>query len=171
MKENLDLALASLKKGELVIIPADTFYCIAVDAQNSTAIENLINVTGEKDGKRLTVLASEDLIYKHIKEVPEVAMQLIEVTDSPLTIIYPGATGLPSQLIMQDGSAAIRVPSNTFTKEIIRRLNRPLAVLAVRGSSPEVSYTAPVTFEEILTGKDESVIKLGIGGEVKIIRK
>lgn len=86
MKENLDLALASLKKGELVIIPADTFYCIAVDAQNSTAIENLINVTGEKDGKRLTVLASEDLIYKHIKEVPEVAMQLIEVTD--LTAYY-----------------------------------------------------------------------------------
>jgi len=117
--------------------------------------------------------------------VPEVAWQLIEVTDKPLTIIYPGAKNLAPNLVAPDGSIGIRVTNELFSEHLIQRFRRPVVSTSANISgrpSPQnfeeiseeiraaVDYVVSYRQEERGKNSPSSIIKLGIGGEIQIIR-
>ena len=187
LRENIDSAVKVLKNGGVILYPTDTVWGLGCDATNEKAVAKIFEIKQRVDSKSLILLASNmDMVSRYIKVVPEIAEQLVEVTDTPLTIIYPGAIGLAPNTIAQDKSVGIRIPSHPFCEQLLKKFHRPIVSTSANISGEptpvtfgqinqkiieSVDFIADDSFEEGSTGKPSSIIKLGIGGEVEIIRK
>lgn len=184
--KTLDEALAVLKNGGVILYPTDTVWGIGCDATDEKAVERIFKIKKRDDSKSLVLLANDlDMIARYIKEIPSIAIDLVEVNDAPMTIVYPGAQGLAPNTVAEDGSVGIRIPMNDFCKELVRKLRHPLVSTSANISgeptpenfseiSPEikeaVDYIVNPSLEANSTGKASQIIKLGLKGEVEIIR-
>ena len=93
-------ALEVLRKGGIILYPTDTVWGIGCDATDPSAVAKVYEIKKRADSKSLVLLASDmDMICRYVREVPEMAVQLVEVNDKPMTIIYPGAVTGPSPVI------------------------------------------------------------------------
>ena len=187
MIDDIKAALNVLQKGGIIIYPTDTIWGIGCDACNEAAVQRIYEIKKRTDSKSMLILMENaSLIDRYVEEVPDIAFDLIELTDKPLTIIYDGAKNLARNLIAEDGSVGIRITAEEFSKELIRRFKRPI----VSTSANISGKTSPACFneieQEILDAVDfvvnyrhdetqkatpSSIIKLGRGGEIKIIRQ
>ena len=179
-------ALEVLKRGGVILYPTDTVWGIGCDATNEAAVARVFEIKRRSEAKSLVLLACDlDMVAKHVKEIPNIAIDLVEVNDAPMTIIYPGAQYLAPNVVAEDGSVGIRIPLNEFCVKLVRRLRRPLVSTSANISgeetpgcfaeiSPEivsaVDYVVPAALERDSTGRASQIIKLGLRGEVEIIR-
>jgi L-threonylcarbamoyladenylate synthase len=192
-------ALEALRGGGTILYPTDTVWGLGCDATNPEAVRRIYEIKRRDDSKSLVLLAdSLDMVAKYIREIPSIAIDLVEVNDVPMTIIYPGAiAGAPDapgdrwhlawNCVAEDGSVGIRIPSCCeFCIGLVHKLGRPI----VSTSANISGQPAPSRFSEIVpeikdavdfvvapsidrgsTGKPSQIIKLGLRGEVEIIRK
>ena len=187
MKEDIDEVLKVLEKGGTILYPTDTIWGIGCDATNKEAIERVYQIKERDPDKSMLILVDYPArVERYIEEMPDIAWDLIEVTDKPLTIIFPNAIHLPDNLIANDGSIGIRVTNDRFCQQLITRFKRPI----VSTSANYSNQTFPANFSEIDRNIVDSVdyvvkwrqdekkktspsgiIKLGPGGEVKVIRE
>lgn len=187
-KADLDEVIAVLKAGGVILYPTDTVWGLGCDATNPDAVARVFEIKHRSESKALvTLVADADMIGRYVKEIPEVAVNLIEVNDRPMTIVYPGAVNLASGVVAEDGTAAIRIPSaSDFCVQLIRRFGK-----AIVSTSANVSGApAPACYEEIpidiieaadwvadpcleagATGEPSQIIQVGLHGEIKIIRE
>ena len=182
----LKQALETLRSGGVILYPTDTVWGIGCDATDPAAVAKVFAIKHREDSKALVLLACDlDMVAKHVKEIPNIAIDLVEVNDAPMTIIYPGAQYLAPNVVAEDGSVGIRIPQNDFCVKLVRRLRRPLVSTSANISgeetpecfaeiSPEivsaVDYVVPAALERDSTGRASQIIKLGLRGEVEIIR-
>ena len=104
MKEAIEKAVAVLRKGGIILYPTDTVWGIGCDATDAEAVARIYALKQRSDSKSLVLLASDvDMICRYVREIPEIALQLIEVNDKPMTIIYPGATSLLTRAMLLIG--------------------------------------------------------------------
>ena len=88
MKEDIQNALEVLRSGGIILYPTDTVWGIGCDATDPEAVAKIYALKRREDSKSLVLLASDmDMICRYVKEVPEMAVQLVEVNDKPMTII------------------------------------------------------------------------------------
>lgn len=185
-KEDLKNALQVLRNGGVILYPTDTVWGLGCDATNADAVKRIFTIKQREDSKSMLVLMENpNMLGAYIKEIPEIAWQLIEVTDKPLTIIYPGAKNLALNLLAEDGSIGIRITTETFTEHLIQQFRRPI----VSTSANLAGKPTPQNFDEIEeavlksvdyvvqyrqgdTAKSQpsSIIKLGLSGQIQIIR-
>ena len=186
MKEQIDAAIKVLKEGGVILYPTDTIWGLGCDATNEAAVEKIFKIKQRSDSKSLiTLVADLDMVGRYVKEIPEIAIQLVEVNDQPMTIIYPGAMGLAKNVIAEDGSAGIRIPQNEFCNKLIYKFRK-----AIVSTSANISgEKSPITFEEIpqeikdavdfvvspefegnCTRSASQIIKVGLTSEIEIIR-
>lgn len=187
MKADIDQALEVLNKGGIILYPTDTIWGIGCDATNAEAVKRIYELKRRVDSKSMLVLLDTSArLASYLNEIPEVAYDLIELTDKPLTIIYDGAKNLASNLIAEDGSIGIRVTSEIFSKTLCQRLRKPIVSTSANVSGePSPGFFAEIS-DEIKNGVDyivafrqnetakalpSSIIKLGVGGQVKVIRE
>ncbi len=202
VNEILSEIVKVLKEGGTVLYPTDTIWGIGCDATNPEAVEKVYQIKKRPDSKSLVLLAdSLDMVGKYVKEIPDAAVQLVEVNDKPMTIIYPGAYAgkvpaegekavadkhfLAYNAVAEDGSVGIRVPMSDFCKNICYKLGRPIVSTSanISGSPaprkfsdiPEeivsaVDYVADSYLEKESTGTASQIIKVGLRGEIEIIR-
>lgn len=184
--ESILKAVETLKKGGLILYPTDTIWGIGCDATNEKAVEKVYALKKRADSKALVLLVSDlDMVARYIKEIPQMAIQLVEVNDAPMTVIYPGAMGLAHNAIAEDGTVGMRIPLQGACIELVRRLGRPLVSTSANISgepSPKcfeeisqeikdgVDYIVDPALDDVPTGKASQIIKVGLDGEVKIIR-
>lgn len=187
MEQEIQNALAVLKDGGIILYPTDTVWGIGCDATNAQAVAKIYALKQRDDALAMIVLVNNlDNVARWVKEVPEVAWQLLEVADKPLTLILPNAVGVASNLLPPTNTIAIRVPNHEFCKKLSAKLGRPL----VSTSANIHGQPTPIHFEDIApeilkgvdhivprsmedpnaTGAPSSIISLGISGEIKIIR-
>lgn len=187
MEEDIKKALEVLQKGGTILYPTDTIWGIGCDATNAEAVKKIYEIKEREDSKSMIVLVDDaSRILSYIDTMPEIAWDLIELTDKPLTIIYPGAKNLASNLISAQKTIGIRVTNETFTKKLIQRFRRPIVSTSANISgnqSPSnfdqiteiiksrVDYIVNYRQEDTTKYKPSSIIELGARGEVKIIRK
>jgi len=194
-REIINEAVNVLRDGGVILYPTDTVWGIGCDATNEKAVAKVFEIKKRSGAKSLVLLACDmDMVAKHVKEIPNIAIDLVEVNDAPMTIIYPGAQYLAPNVIAEDGSVGIRIPcvndetkqgGGAFCRELVRRLRKPLVSTSANISgepTPEdfrdiseeiktaVDYIVPRQFEAGATGRSSQIIKLGLGGEVEIIR-
>jgi len=183
---------------------------IGCDATNEAAVARVFEIKRRSEAKSLVLLACDlDMVAKHVKQIPSIAIDLVEVNDAPMTIIYPGAQYLAPNAVAEDGSVGIRIPlvleedsedeaparkgaapkgnltAGAFCRELVRRLRRPLVSTSANisgeptpASFAEISeeiksavdYVVPKPFGAGASGRSSQIIKLGLDGEVQILR-
>lgn len=226
-------ALEVLKGGGVILYPTDSVWGLGCDATNEKAVKRIFEIKRRSEAKSLVLLAADmDMICRYVKQIPSIAIDLVEVNDSPMTIVYPGAQGIAPSAVAEDGSVGIRIPlvpqreyadsisprqggrlpddgagrsgrhsepvlcGAEFCRQIARKLRRPLvstsanisgeAAPACFGDISEeiasaVDFVVPVnfgdgaghslSFDSFASGKPSQIIKLGLRGEVEIIRR
>jgi len=187
MLEDISQAVKILKSGGIILYPTDTIWGIGCDATNPEAVSKIYQLKQREDSKSMLVLIDQPgRIPSYISEMPEIAWDLIELTDKPLTIIYPKAKNLAPNLIAPDGSIGIRVVNHEFCKKLIGRFGRPIVSTSANISgkpSPtsfnnidkeikeKVDFIVSKEFDNPVSDKPSGIIKLGLKGEIKIIRE
>ncbi|MBA4408650.1 MAG: L-threonylcarbamoyladenylate synthase [Bacteroidota bacterium] len=187
MFEEIKAALSVLQTGGVILYPTDTIWGMGCDACNEEAVSRIYTIKKRVDSKSMLVLMENAaLLERYVAEVPEIAYDLIELTGKPLTIIYDGARNLARNLIAEDGSIGIRITTETFSSELIRRFKRPIVSTSANISgkpSPacfaeiaqkiidSVDYVVKYRQDDNQKAIPSSIIKLGHGGEIKIIRE
>lgn len=150
-KTDINQALNILRDGGLMLYPTDTIWGIGCDATNPAAVDRVFQLKGRDQAKSLIILLDNDnKLQSYVQEVPEVAYQLIEYAERPLTIIYSGAKNLAPNLLAADGSVGIRIVQHPFCSALLQRFRKPI----VSTSANISGYPAPATFGEI----DQAII-------------
>ena len=186
MKSDLKQALEVLKSGGLILYPTDTIWGIGCDCTNREAIARVYDLKRREDHKSMLLLAdSPEMIAQYVEEIPSMAYELIEVSVHPLTIIYPGATNLPDNLVASDGSIGIRIPSDPFCSELISLFGKPIVSTSanISGHPPParfaevsaevisgVDYVVEWRQTETQPSKPSGIIKMEADGSIKVIR-
>lgn len=172
--------------GGLILYPTDTIWGIGCDATNEEAVRRVYELKRRSDHKAMLLLldSSAKLNY-YVQDVPDVAWDLIELADSPLTVIYSGARNVAPNLLAEDGSVGIRITQEEFSHKLCERFRKPLVSTSANVSgeaSPanfaEISETIKEGVDYIVRYRQDDlskavpshIIKLGAGGLVKIIR-
>ena len=180
-------AVKVLKAGGVILYPTDTVWGLGCDATNAEAVERIYRIKQRQDSKALIVLAdSEAMISRYVAEVPEVAWDVIELATRPTTVIFDRGLNLAPNLLAQDGSVGIRLSREAFSSQLCFHLRKPIVSTSANVSgqpSPrifreiieeirqQVDYVVRYRQDDIKPASPSSVIKLGRGGEVKIIRE
>jgi len=133
----------------------------------------------------LILLHTENMLQSYIKEVPEVAWDLLDVSDQPLTIIYPGAKNLAKNIISDDGSIGIRICKDEFCFKLLDKFRKPIVSTSanITGKEPpgiyddisediikNVDYVVKWRQDDLSRALPSSIIKIDLGGEINIIR-
>lgn len=199
MNTEIQKALEVLRRGGLILYPTDTVWGIGCDATDPVAVAKVYALKNREDSKSLVLLASDmDMICRYIKEVPEMAIQLVEVNDKPMTIIYPGAVAgekgsekasrhcLAYNTVAEDGTVGIRIPMMDFCRELVAKLGRPIVSTSANISGEKtpakfaeiadeiktgVDHIVDPSLEKGATGQSSSIIKVGLDYSIEIIRK
>ena len=185
-KEDLQQALKVLRKGGVILYPTDTVWGIGCDATNAEAIARIYEIKRRVESKSMIVLVdSMAKVEGYVSEVPEIAWDLIDVADKPLTIIYDKARNLPENLVAEDGSIAMRITKEKFSQELCRMMRVPVVSTSANVSGEPTARNFFEISDEILNAVDfvvdyrreeevlpqpSSIIKLGSKGQVKVIR-
>ena len=187
LKEEINKALAVLKSGGVILYPTDTVWGLGCDATNEEAVAKINAIKGRAADKSLIVLLnSENQLQSYVTEIPDVAYELIEYAENPLTIIFSGAKNLAKNAINIDGSIAIRVVKHDFCEELIQRFRRPITSTSANLSgqpTPQffdqiaqdiidaVDYVVDFEQENRTAKKPSTIMKLSPGGQFEFIRK
>ena len=196
MREEIQKALEVLRKGGIILYPTDTVWGIGCDATDPEAVAKIYAIKRREDSKSLVLLASDmDMICRYVKEIPEMAVQLVEVNDKPMTIIYAIAGGqsdkasrncLAYNTVAEDGTVGIRVPMMEFCQQLVSRFGRPIVSTSANISgeaTPKkfaeisqeikdaVDHVVDPALEKGSTGQSSSIIKVGLDYSIEIIRK
>ncbi len=178
--------IETLRSGGIILYPTDTIWGIGCNATNEKACQRIAELKGRSDDKSFVLLVDGfPMIQKYILEFPEVCYDLADFATKPLTIIYPNATQLAPSVLAADGSVGIRITTDPVCLKLIRAIHAPL----VSTSANLTGEPAPTEFSEIhskiIDGVDaivedrltekrtkaSQIIKIGLGGQVTIIRK
>ena len=205
MKKTIDTILSEtlqvLREGGLILYPTDTVWGIGCDATNPEAVAKVYALKQRSDAKALVLLAASlDQVGRYVKEIPDIAIQLVEVNDRPMTLIYPGAIAgkapaegekaVPDRhfiawnAVAEDGSVGIRIPMMEFCRNVCFKLGRPIVSTSANLSGEPtpiveiaqaikegVDYIVEPWLEQEATGRSSQILKVGLSGEIEIIRK
>lgn len=187
IKDEIKKACEVMRKGGVILYPTDTVWGIGCDATNEEAVKRIFEIKRRADSKAMLVLVdSPNKVIFYVEDMPSVAWDLIETAVRPLTIVYDGARNLASNLVAPDRTIGIRVTNEEFSKQLCYSFRK-----AIVSTSANISgQPAPALFSEISDEIKQSVdhvvdyrrddtnrsmpsaiIRLGKGGEVKIIRE
>lgn len=186
--EQVKKASEIIKRGGIILYPTDTIWGIGCDATNAQAVEKIYKIKKREESKALvTLVGNLSMLAKYVEQIPPIAIDLIEINTSPMTIIYPKAISLAHNVIAEDGSIAIRIPLNEFCKQLSLKSGVPI----VSTSANISGENAPQTFKQISqeikqavdyvvspsieekknSTKASQIIRLGLKNEVEIIRR
>lgn len=138
-----------VRKGGIILYPTDTVWGIGCDATDSAAVKRVFEIKRRADAKALiTLVGSIAQLERTADGIADVAYQLIEFSDRPVTIVYdrplPAARIAP-ELVAEDGTIAVRVTAEEFSAGLCNALRRPL----VSTSANISGQPAPACFAEI----------------------
>ncbi|MBR2063175.1 MAG: Sua5/YciO/YrdC/YwlC family protein [Bacteroidales bacterium] len=174
MTEQINKALEVLRSGGIILYPTDTVWGIGCDATDPQAVAKVYAIKKREDSKSLVLLASDmDMICRYVKEVPEMAIQLVEVNDKPMTIIYPDAVAGPApsgadmpkadrrclayNTVAEDGTVGIRIPMMDFCQQMVYKLGRPIVSTSANISGGPTPKKFAEISEEIRSAVDHIV--------------
>jgi len=185
--EDLKLSLNTLREGGVILYPTDTIWGLGCDATNQDAVEKIFEIKKRSDSRSLIILVNGfGMLERYVKNIPPIAAEILDVSEKPITIIYPEGKNLAPGICNEDGSVGIRVCTDDFCGELIARFRKPIVSTSANISdSPSPSVFSEIG-EDIISSADyvvkyrqsdnnkntpSSIIKVEDNGVIKIIRK
>lgn len=187
-KSDLQQALQVLRQGGIILYPTDTVWGIGCDATNPEAVAKIYALKQREDSKSMLVLLdAPGKLQGYISEIPSVAWDLLAASEGqrPMTLIYPVAKNLATNLIASDGSIGIRITSEPFSHALCEQLHHPIVSTSANISGQPTAKTYRQISADIIEGVDyvchyrrddeeekqpSSIIKIGLHSEIQIIR-
>lgn len=186
LEEDIKKAVEVMRRGGVILYPTDTIWGIGCDATNPEAVARVYKIKQRDDSKALICLVdSEARLQRYVRNVPEVAWDVMELATKPTTVILDNAVNLAPNLIAEDGSIAMRITREEFSRELCYRFQKPIvstsanisgepAAQNYRDIAPDileaVDYVCWTRRQEHQPHQPSSIIKIGADGEVKILR-
>lgn len=186
-EEDIKQAVKVLREGGVILYPTDTIWGIGCDATNAAAVARVYGIKQRDDSKALICLVDSDArLQRYVRDVPDVAWELLDAVVRPTTVILDHAVNLAENLIAADGSIGIRITQEPFSKELCYRFQKPIVSTSANISGMPAAQNYSDIAPEILEAVDyvcfsrrqehqphtaSSIIKLSENGEVTIIRK
>ncbi len=186
MTDDIKKACEIMQAGGLILYPTDTIWGIGCDATNENAVQRIYELKKRVDNKAMLVLMdSSAKLDRYVDDVPEIAWDLIEVADKPLTIIYSNAKNLAQNLLADDGSIGIRITNEEFSRRLCERFRKPLVSTSANisgNASPAnfseiteeikqgVDYIVSYRQDDMSKAQPSNILKLGAGGLIQVIR-
>lgn len=198
MTSSFEQALKVLRDGGVILYPTDTVWGLGCDATDPEAVARIFSIKKREDSKSLVLLAADlDMVARYIRQIPSMAIDLVEVNDRPMTIIYPGAIAttreapakekyrLAWNVVASDGSVGIRIPMMQLLRDLCFKLGRPIVSTSANVSgepTPQSFRDIPEEIKDAVdcivspkqeagaTGKASQIIKIGLDDTVEIIR-
>lgn len=184
--EDIQEAVSVMRRGGVILYPTDTVWGIGCDATNAEAVARIYEIKRREESKAMICLVdSDDRIQRYVRNVPEVAWDVMNLSTTPTTVILDGANGLAPNLIAEDGSIAMRITREEFSRELCYRMQRPIVSTSANISGQPAAQNYRDISEEILRSVDyvcksrrqehqphkpSSIIRIRQNGEFKIIR-
>ena len=185
--EDIKNAIEVMKKGGVILYPTDTVWGIGCDATNAQAVAKVYQIKQRDDSKALICLVDTDVrMQRYVRNVPNVAWDIMELATKPITVILDDAVNLAPNLIAEDGSIAMRITKEPFSRELCYRFQKPLVSTSANISGQPAASNYCDISQDLLDAVDyvclsrrqehkphtpSSIIKLNKNGEVSIIRK
>ncbi len=186
IQEDIKKACEAMRAGGLILYPTDTIWGIGCDATNEEAVRKVYDLKKRADNKAMLVLIDNPAkLQTYVEDVPDIAWDLIEASDNPLTLIYDKGKNLAANLLGENGSIGIRVSHEQFSRDLCYRYQKPLVSTSANVSgepSPAnfseiseaikdgVDYIVQYRQEDTAKAAPSSIIKIGKGGLFQIIR-
>lgn len=186
IQEDIQNAVKTMRNGGVILYPTDTVWGIGCDATSPDAVAKVYKIKKRDDSKALICLVDSDArLQRYVRNVPEVAWDLLELADKPTTVILDNAVNLAPNLVADDGSIAMRITKENFSRELCFRFQKPIVSTSANISGEPAAQNYRDISEELLNAVDyvcwtrrqehkphkpSSIIKLSENGEVKIIR-
>jgi L-threonylcarbamoyladenylate synthase len=180
-------SLRVLREAGLILYPTDTVWGLGCDPTRPEAVEKIFRLKSREESRSLLVLVSDlAMLERYVKQVPDMAFELVSVSETPLTIVYPGGKNLAGGVCSADGSVGIRICLDPFCNELIRRFRKPLVSTSANISgqpSPScfgeidqrvksaVDYIVEHRQNDRQKSKPSPVVKIEDNGTFKILRK
>lgn len=185
-EDDIRKAVETMRNGGVILYPTDTVWGIGCDATNAEAVEKVYRIKHRDDSKALICLVDSDTrLQRYVRNVPEVAWDLLELAETPTTVILDNAVNLAPNLIAADGTIAMRITREPFSKELCYRFQKPVVSTSANISGEPAAQNYRDISEELLAAVDyvcfsrrqehkphkpSNIIKLSENGEVRIIR-
>mgnify|MGYP003604709702 CR=1 FL=1 len=175
-----------LKSGGTILYPTDTIWGIGCDATHVEAINKIFEIKKRDKTKSLIILVENEKRLQDLVDVPEMAWQIIDVSEKPITLVYDNPRNLPKELLAEDGSIGIRVVKDDFCKKLISKLNKPLVSTSANFSGDKspmkfsdisqeiieaVDYAVEEHRESVSDFSGSSIIRIWSDNRIKIIRE
>lgn len=186
LRAEVSEAVRVLRAGGLILYPTDTVWGIGCDATDASAVAKVYALKRSENKKSMLVLcASTDMVARYVHHAPPIAYEVMELADKPLTLILPGASGLASNLIPEEGTLGVRIPDHDFCRALLRTFGRPVVSTSANLSGEPaavsladtaraivegVDFVVSPRFEGRPTGKPSAIIAFTEEGAVRIIR-
>ncbi len=185
--EDIKNALKVLRAGGVILYPTDTVWGLGCDATNAGAVRKIFEIKKRSDAKSLIVLVnSAAMLTRYVDSPPEVALQMAEWSEKPLTVVYDKGRSLADGVASSDGSVGVRICSEPFCDALIDALRKPLISTSANISGEDAPAIFDEISEEIISAVDyvclyrqddrskaspSSVIKVSANGAIKILRQ
>ena len=185
-EDDIRQAVEVLRRGGIILYPTDTIWGIGCDATNAEAVARVYALKQREDSKALICLVDSDArLQRYVRNVPDVAWDLMELATTPLTVVFDRGVNLAENLLAEDGSIAMRITREPFSKELCYRFQKPIVSTSAnisgepapqnyRDISPDlleaVDYVCWSRRQEHKPHQPSSIIKIKEDGEFTIIR-
>ncbi len=155
LRDEVAKAYKVIQEGGIILYPTDTIWGIGCDATNTEAVQKIYRLKQRDEAKSMIILLDVDnKLPAYISDVPELAYDLIEFAENPLTLVMPGAKNISPALINSDGSIGVRVVNHDFCQQLIQRMRKPLVSTSANISGkPSPQYFSQID-EAIIDGVD-----------------
>jgi L-threonylcarbamoyladenylate synthase len=176
-----------LNRGGVVLYPTDTVWGIGCDATNGAAVARVYAIKRRTDSRAMIVLLDTAAkLNSYVPDFPEIALDLIECSEKPLTIVYPGARNLAPGLLAADGSIGIRITGDAFSRQLCRAFKKPVVATSANISGEAcprnfreisreilqaVDYVADCRRDDTTLARPSSIIRLDRDARVEILRQ
>ncbi len=186
INQEVQKAFEVIANGGIILYPTDTVWGIGCDATNELAIQKIYALKKRAESKSMIVLMNgEKMMYQVFKNIPEVAWQIIDLSEKPTTLILDKPQHIAKNIIAEDETLGVRIVNEPFCFKLMERMKKPLVSTSANISGMPTPKSFKEIAPEIIKGVDyvvnlhqekicekpSTIIKLGLDNQVKVIRK
>ena len=186
INDEIHKAYEVIKEGGIILYPTDTVWGIGCDATNPEAVAKIYKLKKRAETQSMIVLMNgEKMMYNVFKDIPEVAWQIMDLSENPTTLILDKPRNVAPNLIAPDNTLGIRIIKEPFCYKLLEKMKKPLVSTSANISGQPTPKSFKEISPEIIKGVDyvvnlqrdkiaekpSTIIKLTNDSQVKVIRK
>ena len=147
----IQYAAGFITRGKVVGLPTDTFYGLAADPFNLSAVEQIYRIKGRPESRALPILVSSiEQAASMVSDLPHGFLKLAEkFWPGPLTLVLEASYRLPLKVTGNTGRVALRMPNSEVVWKVIEATGGPITGTSANLSGHPSCTNAELLFQQL----------------------